>query len=262
MITRRSSCLFILLALYCFSLAACPVLADMGGYTVQPVPPGMAPGTPFETVKVPEQDYTPQDYAIIFALSVSPLLLCPVELLFLFKIYAFLGFRRILRKNVLDHPSRSVILQFIHNSPGTDFSEISRETGVPQNSLRYHLAILKLNHKVTVLETSRNTRYYENSGRYSVTEQKILKYLHNTPTRTLLKLIKENPSLTRVQLENALRISGAGVNWHMHRLSDDGVLAIRKEGRNARYEINHEVLPYLEKYLPLFEASADTKGTR
>ena len=83
-------------------------------------------------------------------------------------------------------------------------------------------------------------------------EQKILKYLHNKPTRTLLQLIKENPHLTRVQLEIAIGISGAGVNWHMHRLSDDGILTIRKDGRTAQYVLNSTVIPHLEKYLPLY----------
>jgi predicted transcriptional regulator len=107
--------------------------------------------------------------------------------------------------------------------------------------------------KVTMLETSRNTRYFENSGLYSAMERKVLKYLHNTPTRTLLQLLMVNPDLTRVQIEIALGISGAGVNWHMHRLSDDGLLVIRKVGRTARYELNSDIIPYLEKYLPLYQ---------
>ncbi|AGB02970.1 hypothetical protein [Methanoregula formicica] len=35
----------------------------------------------------------------------------------------------------------------------------------------------------------------------------------------------------------------------MHRLSGDGILEVRKDGRNARYELNPDVLPILEKYL-------------
>ncbi|OPY38310.1 MAG: Helix-turn-helix domain protein [Methanoregula sp. PtaU1.Bin051] len=262
MITCRSYHLTLLLALCCFSLTICPGGANMGGYDVEPAPPGTDTGTPLETVKVPVWEYSPQDVAVILAISASPFLLCPLELLFILKLLAALGFRRIRKTNVLDNLSRSRIFHYIQNSPGTDFTEISRETGVSPNSLRYHLAVLKQMNKVSMLETSRNTRYYENSGSYPPIEQKVLRYLHSKPTRTLLKLIKENPNLSRLQLEIALGVSGAGINWHMHRLSDDGILAIRKEGRNARYEINNEAMPYLEKYLPRFDSLPETEGTR
>ena len=252
MVKHRSFTLTIPLVLYCFSLMTCPGSANMGGYIVEPGPPGMDPGTPLETVKVPVWEYSPQDAAVILALLVSPLLLFPVELFFTLKVYVYLGYRKIAKKNVLDNPSRNAIFSFIRETPGTDFSEISRETGVPQNSLRYHIAILKLTNKVTMLETSRNTRYFENSNLYSAMERKVLKYLHNTPTRTLLQLLMVNPDLTRVQIEIALGISGAGVNWHMHRLSDDGLLVIRKVGRTAQYELNSDIIPYLKKYLPLY----------
>lgn len=254
---RRNFIIITLLALYCFSLCVCPVLANMGGYTVEPVSPGMVTGTPVETVKVPVWEYTPQDVAIILALSISPILLVPLEWIFILKVFLVLGFRKIQRNNVLDSPSRSVIFHYIQNSPGTNFTEIAKETGISDSSLRYHLAVLRLTNKVTLLDTSRSTRYYENSGEYSPMEQKILKYLHNRSTRTLLCLIYENPVLCRKQLENAMDVSGAAITWHMHRLSDDGILAIKKDGRNARYEINPDAMPCLEKFLPLFESSRD-----
>jgi len=168
------------------------------------------------------------------------------------------GYRKIAKNNVLDNPSRSAIYQFIRKTPGTDFSEISRKTGVTPNSLRYHLAILKIMNKVTILKTTRNTRYFENSGSYSGTEQVVLKYLHNKPTRILLQLLMNNPYLTRAQIERTMGVSGAGVNWHMNRLSDDGLLTIRKDGRYARYEINAEVVPHLEKYLQLYSEEGRT----
>jgi predicted transcriptional regulator len=262
MIRRRDFVLASLFALYCFSSITCPGVANMGGYTVGPVPPVMDPGTPLETVKVPVWEYTPRDAATILALSSSSLLLFPVELLFLLKLFTYLGFRKIRKNNVLDNPSRSAIFHYIQESPGTDFTEISRETGVSENSLRYHIAVLKLMNKVTMLETTRNARYYENAGSYPEMEQKVLKYLHNKPTRALLRLIKENPNLTRVQLELAMEMSGAGVNWHMNRLSEDGLLSIRKAGRIAQYEINNEVMPYLEKHLDQLDSLPEAEGTR
>jgi len=250
-----------ILLIFSFSLLI-PVSVYAEGYVVQPATPDMITGPSQELTPVSLWDHPPRVLAIYLVLFISPLLVFPIELVFFLKLFTYLGYRKIVKKNVLDNSSRSVIFHYIRESPGTDFTEISRETGVTPNSLRYHLAVLKLMNKVTMLETSRNTRYYENSGIYPEMEQKVLKYLHNKPTRTLLKLIKENPNLTRVQLESALGVSGAGVNWHMHRLSDDGILVIKKAGRNARYEINNEVLPYLEKHLAPFDSFPEAEGTR
>jgi len=174
----------------------------------------------------------------------------PYPGIFSFKLFAWLGYRKIAKTNVLYNPAREVIYHYIRETPGTDLSGISRETGITRNSHRYHLAVLKLTNKVTLLETSRNARYFGNSDGYPAMEQMVLKYLHNKSTRALLNLVKEDPNRTRSDLANAVGISGAGVNWHMQRLSDDGILAIRRMGKNTRYEIRNDVVPYLEKYLP------------
>lgn len=236
-----------------------PVLAGPGGYTVEPAPPGMIREDMNQAVQVEWWQVPPQILIISWIVIFCPVLTFPAELVLFFKMFAYLGYRKIAQKNVLDNPTRDIIYKFIRKTPGTDFSEISRETGVSRNTLRYHLAILKLTNKVTVLNTSRNTRYFENSGRYSAMEKKVLKYLHNKPTRILLQLLTDNPGLTRVQLETAVGISGAGVNWQMNRLSGDGLLLIKKAGRTARYELNTEAIPFLEKYLPHYEDNCAPK---
>lgn len=250
MIICRGSLHVVLFALGCLLLLFSPAGALPGDYIVEPLPPGAEMGTPADTVKVePPAPATPADHFRLFALNNFPDLLTLLEILIIVKLGLYLGYRKLQKKNVLEHSSRSVIYHYIQESPGADFTEISRETGVHENSLRYHLTVLKLMNKVSALETSRNTRYYENSEKYPLIEQKVIRYLRTDPTRRLLLMVKENPGLTRGELETALHISGAGINWHMNRLSGDGILAVRKEGRNARYDLNPDVLPFLEKYL-------------
>lgn len=250
MILCRGSLHAILFALGCLLLMISPTAALSGDYIVEPLPPGAEMGTPADTVKVePPVPATPLDQVWLFTLNNFPDLLTILEILIIVKLGLYLGYRKLQKKNVLENSSRSVIYHYIQESPGADFTEISRETGVHENSLRYHLTVLKLMNKVSVLETSRNTRYYENSEKYPPLEQKVIRYLRTDPTRRLLLMVKENPGLSRHELETALHISGAGINWHMHRLSGDGILNVRKDGRNARYELNPDVLPILEKYL-------------
>jgi Uncharacterized protein conserved in archaea len=243
--------IFIFVAIFLVSVYSLVMFAsaDAGGYLVEPATPDMIDGTSHDLERIQVWQLPPRVLAIYAALLVFPLLVFPLELIFLLKIFACLGYRKIAQKNVLDNTSRDRIYRYIVQTPGTDFTEISKKTGVSENSLRYHLTVLKCMNKVTMLESSRNTRYFENSSRYSVMEKKVLKYLHTKSTRILLQLLIGNPNLTRIQIEGAVRISGPGVTWQMQRLADDGILEIRKAGRNARYEINNEARLYLEKYL-------------
>lgn len=241
---------------FLFSLVLCPVMAtpietSLSGIVVEPgTPEDLLVGEELEMVEVPFWQLPPRHMLVVILVSSCPVLLFPLELLFLLKVFTYLGFRKVAQKNILDNPSRSMVYNFIRNNPGVDFTEISRKTGIGPGSLRYHLTLLKFMNKITILATTRNTRYYENTGRYSVIEQKVLRFLHNEPARNILGLLMKNPDMTRTGLEQTLGISGAGVNWHLHRLSNEGLLEISKDGRKARYLLNPEVVPYLEKYMP------------
>lgn len=262
MIICRGSLYATLFALGCLLLIVSPAGALPGDYLVEPLPPGAEMGPPADTVKVePPGPVTPVDQVWLFALNNFPDLLTILEILIIVKLGLYLGYRKLQKKNVLENSSRSVIYHYIQESPGADFTEISRETGVHENSLRYHLTVLKVMNKVSVLETSRNTRYYENSEKYPPFEKKVIRYLRNDATRRLLLMVKENPGLSRHELETALHISGAGINWHMHRLSGDGILTVRKDGRYAKYELNPDVIPFLEKHQKETDHEPDSGST-
>jgi hypothetical protein len=62
--------------------------AGFNGYTVDPVTPGMDTGTPLETVPVDFWGLPPQVMAISLAVSLSPVIAFPVELLFFLKLFA------------------------------------------------------------------------------------------------------------------------------------------------------------------------------
>jgi predicted transcriptional regulator len=241
-----------LFIIFTFCLFLLPgVSAEIGGYTVEPAPTGVNAGTPVDMVPVPFGQLPPREMATVIAISISPLLLCPVELFFLLKVFAFLGYRNIFRMNVLEHDDRNAVYQCIHNNPGIFFREISDQTHVKPGTLRYHLGVLEVTGKITLLKSQGHSRYFENSGKFSVMEQKIIRYLRNETERTIFTSLLRNPETTRKDLETRLGISGAAVSWHMNRLREEGILSIDKSGRNARYELSPDTRQYLEKYCPV-----------
>jgi predicted transcriptional regulator len=181
--------------------------------------------------------------------SISPLLLYPLELFFFVKMFAYLGYRKITTASVLRNITRSRIYEAVATNPGIFFNELARQTGVARSTLRYHLALLRMTGKISASKTGSDVRYFENSGKFSEAEQKILAFLHNGRERLICEYLIRNPATTRADLEKVLGISGAAVTWHMNRLRDAGVLAVTKTGRTVQYTIAPEAVRALHKYL-------------
>ena len=202
-----------------------------------------------DPVEVSFWDLPPRVMLTYAVMSISPLLLYPLELLFFVKMFAYLGYRKITTASVLTNATRSRIYEEIAANPGIFFNELARQTGVARSTLRYHLALLKMTGKISASKTGSDVRYFENSGKFSETEQKILAFLHNGRERLICEYLIRNPKTTRADLEKVLGISGAAVTWHMNRLRDAGVLAVTKTGRTVQYMIAPDAARALDKYL-------------
>ena len=203
-----------------------------------------------DPVEVTFWDLPPRVMLTYAVLSVSPLLLYPLELLFFVKMFAYLGYRKIAASSVLHNGMRFRIYETIAADPGIYFNEIARKTGIARSTLRYHLALLKMTGKITASKTGSDVRYFENSGKFSDAEQKILAFLHNGRERLICEYLIHNPRTTRSDLEKVLGISGAAVTWHTNRLRNAGVLAVTRTGRTVQYTIAPDAVRALHKYLP------------
>jgi len=219
-------------------------------YVVEPATDAdIANSTPLEMVEVSFWELPPRDMLTVVALSLSPLLLYPLEVFFFLKMFAYLGYRKIAAASVLTNATRRKIYDAVAASPGIYFNELARRIGVARSTLRYHLAVLKMTGKITTAKSGSDTRYFENSGKFSDAEQKILAFLHNGRERFICEYLIRNPSTTRADLEKVLGISGAAVTWHTNRLRDAGVFAVTKTGRTVQYTIAPDAVRALDKYL-------------
>lgn len=241
----------LILFLYSWSVLIAGACATLNGYTVEPVTPDMDTGTPLETVSVDFQDLPPGIMLVSLAVSVSSIIGFPVELFFFIKLYLYLGYRKVTQSTILQNAVRSRIYSCIRDNPGIFFNALGRMTNVKRGSLRYHLIILKLMGRITVLNSAGNPRYFENSGIYSETEKNLLKFIRNDTDCRIFRLLLENSEVTRKELGEHLGLSVSTVSWRMKRLSEDNLIRIQKVGKNVRYGINPDIRKYLEKYLIL-----------
>jgi DNA-binding transcriptional ArsR family regulator len=72
--------------------------------------------------------------------------------------------------------------------------------------------------------------------------------------RDLLLFLIRNPEATQKELSEYAEISPASVNWHMRRLSAQGLIESRREGPNVRYFVrgdHYEILMLVQSYHPM-----------
>jgi len=188
-------------------------------------------------------------YALPLWIMLAQMVVILPELLLAVKLWGIFGIRRVSGSNVLDQNVRARIYEYIRLNPGIHLRGLSADMHIKLGTLRYHLNILRLNHKIAISEDNASVRFYENSGTYSADEQQIHKHLRNETTKKILSVLLERPMVTRQVIADAVGVSGPSVSWHMKRLEEDNLIAPRREGRMTAYEIPAPVVGYLSRYL-------------
>lgn len=147
----------------------------------------------------------------------------------------FSGIRWIYPKNVLDHPERAAVYAAIVARPGIDIAGIASELGMNRETLRYHLGLLESTVKIVVMRDRGIVRYYENHGRYTPFERKVLQHLWNPTGKQILALIAGQPGITQTELSARLAVTAPTVRWYMQRFCADGIVTGQHEGKYTRY---------------------------
>jgi DNA-binding transcriptional ArsR family regulator len=155
------------------------------------------------------------------------------------------GIRRIYPKNVLDLPERAAVYTAIVARPGIDLAGIASELGMNRETLRYHLDQLESATRIVVGRDHGIVRYYENHGRYTPLERKVLEHLWNPTAGRILSLISTRPGITQTEIAGHLAITAPTVRWYIRRFQADGIITEQHEGRCMRYSLVAEACPFL-----------------
>jgi predicted transcriptional regulator len=247
MAKRALRVLILLISVY---LALVPlVAADTGGYVVETIPPDKISGISHDPGEISFWQLSPRVMAIAVALSVFPVLVFPVELIFTLKTFAVLGYRRIEKTAILYNENRRVIFEAIRSNPGIYFNELCRITDINRGTLKHHLMVLELNGRITTLRTSGPVWYFENNGYYNRLEKTVLHYLREPVTRKSLEIVSSHPRITQKELAESLGISEPSVSRHMKVLEEEKIVRTQKSGRYVQYELTGDSLRILQIYL-------------
>ena len=132
--------------LVAFVIAGCFFLvypaAAPGGYTVSPLgDPPPEGGNDFTEISFWE--LSPRMMLVEMLLFISPVHLFPAKLFYSITVVTFLGYRRISRRNALDHDSRKRLYECIGQNPGISLGALIHASGVARGAAQYHLCRLK-----------------------------------------------------------------------------------------------------------------------
>jgi predicted transcriptional regulator len=165
--------------------------------------------------------------------------------LYLFFRFFLVGAVSRARSRINENENRNRVLKPIKAQPGNTMYEIARLLAMNAGTVRYHLLILGLNHRIATFRDGKYVRYFRNSGTYSEAEREIISLLRRDRTRSLLAALLERDGMSNVDLSRAIGITEPAVSGYMRELTRKG-LVVREAGEsgNLLYSIRAD---YREK---------------
>jgi len=149
--------------------------------------------------------------------------------------YIIRGYRRISRKNVLDHESRRLLFTVICQNPGQDLRSLAKICDLNEHTLKYHLDRIIGSGYVSVHISGGIRHYFENHGTYSVSQQVLLSRLNEGGAGRILALVRDNPGLSRGEIAIQLGVSGPVISRSMQTLVEEGLIRQVTDGKFRRY---------------------------
>ncbi len=154
------------------------------------------------------------------------------------------------RSRLEQNENRLAILQLVKERPGSTMYEISRELNMNLGTMRYHLLILGINHKIREHKDGKYVRFFPGSQVFTDIELEVMSLLRREPIRRLMGVLCEKPGISNSEIACALGISESAVSNYMRELSTKGLVTkeVTAAGRVA-YMIRKEHAEKIENVL-------------
>jgi predicted transcriptional regulator len=144
------------------------------------------------------------------------------------------------KANLNKNEKRNQIYDFIVKNPGLTIYEISRGTNINMGTARYHVFILRMNHKITSCKTDgKYVRYFTNSNSYSSEEQLVLSIMRRGAIGKVLGLMLEKPGMSNAEMAKELNLQESAVCRCIKELSDKGIISRDDQGNVCSINKTH-----------------------
>lgn len=142
-------------------------------------------------------------------------------------------FSRLKTPELLNHPTRSAIMQVVQDSPGIHFKELQRRTQLANGTLRHHVRYMSDAGLMSERRQGGFTCYYpgEHIPADTLAAAPVLK---SDTARDVLAAIKQRPGTSVAQIARQTGLAGGTIGYHVKRLKDAGLVEGRRERRTVQ----------------------------
>jgi predicted transcriptional regulator len=135
------------------------------------------------------------------------------------------GFVTRAKDRVDKNEKRTEVLQYVTDNPGSTMRDTSRGLRMNIGTVRYHLFILSLNHRIVSFKADdKHVRFFLNSNTYNKQEQIIISLMKRENVKKILELLLEHPGLSNLELSNQLKLHESAASRYMKELTDKGIV--------------------------------------
>jgi predicted transcriptional regulator len=136
--------------------------------------------------------------------------------------------------------NRNSVLEYVRAHPASTLGDISNGLGMNIGTVRYHILIMWINHRVVSMRADdRFVRYFTNSGSYSKEQQLVLSLLKRDGARKVLNQLLERPGISNAELSKCLNVSEVAVSKSIRVLLEKGIVVKEPvDGKTNAYFID------------------------
>ncbi|MGA9139195.1 MAG: winged helix-turn-helix transcriptional regulator [Methanocella sp.] len=144
--------------------------------------------------------------------------------------------------------NRNSVMKYIADNPGLTVRDMVRGLDVNLGTIRYHLLILGLNHKIiTYKADGKYIRYFTNSKTYSEAQQQAVSLVRREGMGKVLGLLLAKPGVTSRELSLALDAQESAVSRNLRELVQRGIVDKNaKPDGSPAYSINEQQREHIE----------------
>jgi predicted transcriptional regulator len=162
------------------------------------------------------------------------------------------------RKRIDSNTNRNLVLKFINDNPGVSLYDITKSLDINMGTIRYHLMILGINHRITSYKADdKYVRYFTNAGSYSTKQQLVLSLMRRDGIHKVLNHLIETPGITNIELATGLGMNESSSIRYLKELLENGLITKDKksDGRHT-YSLNKEYKDDIEFAIQVFRRTS------
>ena len=135
--------------------------------------------------------------------------------------------------------NRNAVYDFIAKNPGLTLYEISRGLGMNIGTVRYHLFILGMNHRIVPYDgESKFVRYFTNSNSYSREDQAVVSLMRRESYGKVLGFMLTRSATSNVEIAMELGVQESVVSRCIKELTEKGIVVRDISGTRSTYAID------------------------